>query len=158
MKLCFFVRQSASCRIANASRSECPLLARTGPPAMSAVRSLSGEKRTSRGHPISVAIDPSRHYWHVCFRAALGVKRTRSTYEYRPNQRCKDSAIFHVSRPLFGWRRRSLPGEILGQNLPVRTFLHQHPHPVARDRFTRLQIRVFAVTRAKSAARQEHLP
>jgi hypothetical protein len=37
-----------------------PRLYRNGPPAMSAVRSLSGAKQTSRGQPISVEIDPER--------------------------------------------------------------------------------------------------
>ena len=37
-----------------------PLMARTGPLAMSAVWSLSGEKRTWGEPPISVAIDPER--------------------------------------------------------------------------------------------------
>jgi putative ABC transport system substrate-binding protein len=36
-----------------------PEVARNGPPAMSAVWSLSGGKRTSSGEPISVAIDPT---------------------------------------------------------------------------------------------------
>jgi hypothetical protein len=40
------------------SDMERPLLARTGPLAMSAVRSLSGSKQTWRGQPISVAFDP----------------------------------------------------------------------------------------------------
>jgi hypothetical protein len=39
-------------------RSMSLLLARTGPPAMSAIRSLSGVNRTWHGHVISVAIDP----------------------------------------------------------------------------------------------------
>ena len=46
-----------------------------------------------------------------------------------------------VSRPSFGWRRRSLPGEVLSGNLPARTFSYQHPHPVARDRVARLHVR-----------------
>src|ERR1700732_3675385 len=36
------------------------LMSRTGPPGMSAQRSLSGEKQTWRVQPISVAIDPNR--------------------------------------------------------------------------------------------------
>src|SRR6266436_511421 len=41
-----------------------PFIARNGPPAMSAVRSLSGGKRTSLGRPILVEIDPQRTLAH----------------------------------------------------------------------------------------------
>ena len=47
---------------------QCPSLARTGPPAMSALRSLSGVNRTWREMPNSVANDPQRT---LCRRAAL---------------------------------------------------------------------------------------
>src|SRR5712672_1811723 len=40
--------------------------ARTGPPSMSAVRSLSGVNRTSHRKLISVAIDPKPTSLHVC--------------------------------------------------------------------------------------------
>ena len=41
-------------------RGNVSLLARTGPPARSAIRSLSGEDRTWRRQPNSVEIDPHR--------------------------------------------------------------------------------------------------
>lgn len=55
-------------------------------------------------------------------------------------------------------RWRGLSGEALGRDLPVGTFFHHDPHPVAGEGVPWLHVRILAVAYGKCAAGQEHLP
>jgi len=74
------VTQMVSAERAAALRKGCECfrsLARLRHPAMSALRSLSGEERTWRGHRVSVAIDPTRTF--ACKSRAVRIGRRTST-------------------------------------------------------------------------------
>jgi hypothetical protein len=75
-------------------------LARLRHPEMSAIRSLSGEKRTSRGQPISVANDPRRTL-------SKGIKARRSgpllTYSAPTSRSASNATAEHLDVAVAGF-------------------------------------------------------
>ena len=101
-----------------------PLMARLRHAAMSAQWSLSGGKRTSRGSPISVAIDPTRKS-PACSR---GAKKLQITLQIEP-ARGRDGAVVGVVAGHLNFRNGKRGGAFrspfarpsgVGCTLPVR--------------------------------------